>query len=90
MEIHGPGGVHGPERPDPEPERLRGVDAADSPERIVDHVEISEQAHYLEKLSHVPPMRLDRIAELQRQIETGEYETAERVRVAVEKLLEEI
>jgi anti-sigma28 factor (negative regulator of flagellin synthesis) len=91
MEIHGPGGVTGPERPAaPHPEKTQGVDRPSSPERIVDQVQISEQAHYLEKLSQVPPIRYERVAELQRLIENGTYETSERIEGAVEKLLEEL
>ena len=90
MEIHGPAGINGPERPDAQPARLKGVDPKVSPEKIVDQVQISDQANFLEKLSKVPAIRQERIDELQRQIDADKYETPERVEIAVEKLLEEL
>jgi negative regulator of flagellin synthesis FlgM len=90
MEIHGPGGINGPERPDAQPDRLKGVDPKVSPEQIVDQVQISDQANFLEKLSKVPGIRQERIDEIQRQIDAGEYETPERIEMAVQKLLEEL
>ena len=90
MEIHGPGGVHGPERPDAPSERPSEVDQSSTTERVVDQVQISEQAQYLEKLSQVPAIRHERIVEIQQQIEAGAYESIERLEIAVEKLLEEL
>jgi len=69
---------------------MKSVDQVATPDRIVDQVQISEQAHYLEKLSQVPAIRQEKVAELQRQIEAGVYETPERIEQAVQKLLEEL
>ena len=90
MEIQGPGGVSGPNRLEPHHVPLQGSDSTGELGPILDRVEISEQAKLLEKLSQIPAVRMDRLQELKRLIEAGEYETPEKVEVAVTKLLEEL
>jgi flagellar biosynthesis anti-sigma factor FlgM len=90
MEIQGPSGLSGPSRTEAQrvaaQETVKSGDAA----HVSDRVEISEQARLLEKLSQVPAIRAEKVQELQRLIESGEYETAERISGAIDKLLEEL
>jgi hypothetical protein len=90
MEIHGPGNVSGPERPEPHRINPPGADRPVDFGPVTDRVEISEHARLLEKLSELPAVRADRVAEVVRLIESGAYETPERIAGAVEKLLDEI
>lgn len=54
-----------------------------------DQVEISQQARIRQKLAEAPAERTDRIAELKALIESGEYETDERIRGAVDRIVDE-
>jgi flagellar biosynthesis anti-sigma factor FlgM len=90
MEIHGPSGISGPERPELKPAEAQSTDKAVSSDKVADQVQISEQAQLLEKLSQVPAVRMEKVAELKRLIEAGEYETSERIEGAARKLLEEL
>jgi negative regulator of flagellin synthesis FlgM len=90
MEIHGPGGVSGPNRIE-----VHRVDAqrpanVDANKPVGDRAEISETARLLDKLAQVPDIRADRVAELKALIASGRFETPERVAGAVEKILEEL
>ena len=53
----------------------------------VDQLEISAEAQALQSNSGI---RTEKVAELREQIATGRYETAEKIDVAVERLLDEI
>lgn len=90
MEIQGPGGVAGPERVEPQQVPAEGSVQRGEVPQAADRVEISEVGRYLEKLSEVPSVRTELVNELARLIESGEYETPERIAGAVEKLLEEL
>lgn len=89
MEIQGPGNVSGPNRVEPQRLPAQGDQPAELAQ-AADRVEISERARFLEKLSQVPPVRTERIQELMRLIESGEFETAERIAGAIDRLLEEL
>ncbi|MBI3273372.1 MAG: flagellar biosynthesis anti-sigma factor FlgM [Planctomycetes bacterium] len=90
MEINKTGGVTGPARI--EGKRLEAPARIEdsTPKGVTDKVQISEEAQLLSRLRDVPEMRMDRVAELKRQIESGEYETTDKLRVAVDRFLEEI
>ena len=90
MEIHGPGGISGPERPEVKPTEAQSPDKATPSGEVTDEINISEQAQLLEKLSQVPAVRMEKVEELKRLIEAGEYETPERIEGAARKLLEEL
>ena len=90
MEIQGPGGISGPNRMEPHRTTVRGSDQTGEPANVNDSVQISEQARMLEMLSQVPAVRMERIQELKALIQAGEYETPEKLAVAVTKLMEEL
>ncbi len=65
-------------------ERVAGV----SPPR--DDVQLSDAAKILARLEEVPEVRQDRVAEVRAAIERGDYVTDDKIRLAVERLLEEM
>ncbi len=54
-----------------------------------DEAEISDQARLFQKISSAPEVREDKVAELKKLIESGEYETDERIQGAIKRLIEE-
>ena len=90
MEIQGPGGISGPNRLEPHHVPEASHDPTSELSHISDRVEISEQARLLEQLSQVPTVRIEKVEELRRLIESGEYETPEKIEVAVTKLMDEL
>ena len=91
MQIHGPAHVHGPQAING-PHRSHGVsDAGRSPEaQSTDELSISREADLVSRVREVPEMRHERIAEIRRQIEAGTYETSDKMRAALDGLLDEI
>jgi anti-sigma28 factor (negative regulator of flagellin synthesis) len=69
--------------------RIRGTDGAQagSPSDVV---EISEIAIYLEKLSHVPDIRQEKVDPVQAEIDRGTYETEEKVDYTVDQIMTEL
>ncbi|MES1213395.1 MAG: flagellar biosynthesis anti-sigma factor FlgM, partial [Singulisphaera sp.] len=55
-----------------------------------DIVDISETGRLLEMAAQLPDIRSDRVAELRAQIAQGNYDSAEKLDLAVERLLDEI
>ncbi len=90
MEIHGPGGVSGPQRIDLHRVQAQRPAELDASKPVRDRAEISEEARLLNKLAEVPDIRTDRVAELRELIASGRFETADRIARAVERILEEI
>ena len=89
MDISSTGGISGPDPVEPKrvpAARIRPSSLKDSS----DSVEISDHARFLAKLRDVPPVRKEKIEALRALIESGKYETPERIAGAVTKLLEEI
>ncbi|MCE9619542.1 MAG: flagellar biosynthesis anti-sigma factor FlgM [Planctomycetes bacterium] len=66
--------------------------AAATPKRaeIHDRVEISEHARHLEKLRQTPDVRQAKIDAARTEIAQGTYETPDRLRAALLRLLDEI
>lgn len=55
-----------------------------------DQIEISSEAQRLAAMNDISSVRAERIAEIRQQIETGRYETADKLGVTVERLLDEL
>ena len=55
-----------------------------------DHVDISSEAQMLASMNDTSGIRAERVAEIREQIETGQYESADKMNSAVERLLDEI
>ncbi len=56
----------------------------------VDQLDISSEAKMLSQLKVVGDIRADRVADIRAQIESGVYETNEKLDVAVSRLLNEL
>ena len=89
MEINNTGGISGP---DPiQPNRFAaGRLAKYQKPSATDRAEISDHARFLAQLRDVPPIRKEKVEALRELIASGEYETPERIAVAVDRLLEEL
>ncbi|MFC1586787.1 flagellar biosynthesis anti-sigma factor FlgM [Planctomycetota bacterium] len=90
MEITGAGGVSGPKKIQNKKIRATVPTEAVTPGKSSDKVEFSEAARFLQGLERIPSVRVDKIRSLRQQIEKGEYETPEKLQIAIEKLLEEL
>ena len=61
-----------------------------APERPGDRVELSSHARYLDRIRHLPGARLDRVDQVRDAIARGEYETEEKLRSAIDRILEDL
>ena len=89
MEIYGPGQVHGPQSIRA-PQRVQPAQADAIDNTPLDQVEISAEADFVSQIHDLPDVRADRVADIRAQIESGVYETNEKIDVAVGRLLDEI
>ena len=64
--------------------------SADSTSMPVDQLNISAEAQMMSVAATGTEVRADRVADIRAQIATGKYETAEKLDVAVGRLLNEI
>ncbi len=91
MEIHGAGGMQGPQPIYP---RLAAfsVDAGQTVQANAarDHVEISPLGQMLDGISRLPEIRHEKVEEIRRQIAAGTYETSAKLEVALDRLLDEL
>lgn len=90
MEITGPGGISGPRRIQSKKVERSGPAEGAAAAGSTDKVEISEASRFLQGLEKIPSVRIDRIRDLRRQIESGQYETPEKLSKAIDKLIEEL
>ncbi len=90
MELRGPQGIEGA-RP-LRGKKIEGPAAAGKSLSAArgDVVEISELARFMEELSRLPEIRPEKVQQLRQLVVKGEYQTAERIDVAVERLLTEL
>jgi negative regulator of flagellin synthesis FlgM len=91
MYIHGPSHMHGSQSIGA-PHAARAAQQTTRPEspQIADEVDISDAARLVEQTQQMPAIREDRVEAVRRQIAAGTYETADKLDVAVERLLDEI
>lgn len=61
-----------------------------TPEQASDEVEISDIGKFLSYLSQLPQVRTERVEELRRQIESGEYDVDSKLEAIIDDLLEDI
>ena len=91
MEIFGAGGTQGPQPIYP---RLAAIslDAGQTVQAGAprDHVEISPLGQLLDGINQMPAIRYERVEEVRRQIAAGEYETPEKLELALDRLLDEL
>jgi negative regulator of flagellin synthesis FlgM len=64
--------------------------AGTGPSFGVDELDISSEADFVSQVRDLPEIRHDRVAQIRAQIEAGEYETNEKLDMALNRLLDEI
>ncbi len=91
MQVYGPAHLHGPQPVGPpHAARLNKPEAPPSAGPIQDELQISDAGRLMDKVRDLPEIRGDRVNEIRAQIAQGTYETDEKLRVAVARLLDEI
>ncbi len=58
--------------------------------RGADQLDISPQAELLSRIRDIPEIRVDRVMQLREAIQSGKYETPEKLDIALDRLLDEI
>ena len=74
-------------------ERMRGRDELrqDQPqESTTDRVELSRHAQLMEELRRLPETRVERVEAVRAALQSGDYETEERLQVAIDRLLQDL
>jgi negative regulator of flagellin synthesis FlgM len=56
----------------------------------VDQLDISSEADFVSQARDLPEVRSERVAQIRAQIQSGKYETSEKLDMALERLLDEI
>ncbi len=89
MEVHGPHSVHGPTNVRPvETAGIERVEVDRTQLEIPqDEVLISPAARMLEQLVNDPNLRAEKIDRIRASIDAGDYETPEKLRIALDRLL---
>jgi negative regulator of flagellin synthesis FlgM len=90
MQIYGSAYVHGPQAIGA-PHRAAGGQATSSVGRsaAADQLDISHEADLVSRTRDVPDIRADRVADIRAAIAAGEYETDDKLSVALDRLLDE-
>ncbi len=90
MQIHGLTQIHGPQ-PVSAPHRTQAPHgaAASGHTTGADQLDISQEADMISRVRELPEIRADRVAEIRAAIESGTYETSDKLEVAVGRLLDE-
>jgi negative regulator of flagellin synthesis FlgM len=95
MEIHG---IHGTQ-PVNAPQPVESAPASEATDQVqaADQLEISQEAEMasqaadlVEHAKQLPEIRAEQVADIKAAIESGSYETEEKINIAVERLLDEI
>jgi negative regulator of flagellin synthesis FlgM len=91
MQIYGPTHAHGPQSINT-PQRAHSMQSSAQPDqaRGMDQLDISPEADFLSRVRDISDIRVDRVTELRAAIESGTYETAGKLDLAVERLLDEL
>jgi negative regulator of flagellin synthesis FlgM len=91
MQIYGPSSVHGPQSVgSPHGVRTDNTVRPASAGAISDQLDISPAAQHLDQISQLPDIRQSRVNDIRTAIANGTYETANKLDVAVSRLLDEI
>ncbi|MBI2823547.1 MAG: flagellar biosynthesis anti-sigma factor FlgM [Planctomycetia bacterium] len=91
MQIHGTTQVHGPQSINaPHAPRFDALEQTTRAGATTDTVDISETGRLLELASQLPEVRADRVNQIRAELVQGRYDTADKLDVAVERLLDEI
>ena len=83
--IHAPQSVRAPHRT-----AAPADSSATSSAPGVDELDISSEGNFISQARDLPEIRHDRVADIRAQIKSGEYETPEKLDLALSRLLDEI
>ena len=89
MEIGRTEGVEGPDRIEGKKRPPKTGSSSSGSPPPTDKVEISEGARLISELTSMPATRAEKIEQLRQVVESGEYETDERLEGAVDNFLRE-
>lgn len=93
MQINGPTHLHGAQAINPPHHSSRTSQAAAAQPNSVAHtdqVDISAEASFVAEARELPEVRQDRVAAIKAQIESGIYETDDKLEGALDRLLDEL
>lgn len=91
MQIHGTSQVHGAQAIHaPHAARAAEPQQASAPAAPRDQLDISAAGQMLDAIRELPDIRQDRVQQLRAAIADGSYETADKLDMALERLLDEI
>lgn len=91
MQVYGPVHLHSAQAINaPHTSRVSQSSMTEGRAPIQDELQLSSEAQLLSRIQDVPEMRMDRVAEIRRQIAAGTYETEEKLNVAVGRLFDEL
>ena len=93
MQIHGLGQVHGPQSikaPHTQPAPQASESQRSGGNIHIDQLDISPEADQVSRARESGEIRQDRVSDIRQQIESGAYETDEKLDIALEGLLDEI
>jgi negative regulator of flagellin synthesis FlgM len=91
MQVHGLNQLHGPQAISaPHVSRTPATSPQLESAPIRDELQISDAARLMEQVQQAPDIRQDKVAAIRAQIANGTYETADKLDIAVSRLLDEI
>ena len=91
MHVYGPAHLHGPQAINPpHTARINHPTPAAEAGQIQDELQLSEAGQLIGKAHDLPEIRWDRVNQIRAQIAEGTYETDDKLRMAVGRLLDEI
>ena len=91
MQINGPSPAQGPQPTQNPPRAHQAESSAPRPHiAVTDELDISREAELMSRMSELPEIRADKVAELKAAIEAGTYETTEKLEGAVDRILDEL
>lgn len=91
MHVYGPSHLHGAQSIGaPHSSRTASPAAASPSQPIQDELQLSDAAQFVEQVQQLPDIRQDRVAQIRAQIASGNYETDEKLNIALGRLLDEI
>ena len=93
MQINGPAHLHGPQAingPHHATRTSHAAAAQPSSFSQVDQVDISPEASFVAEARELPEIRQDRVAALKAQIESGTYESEDKLDAALDRFLDEL
>ena len=92
MQIYGPSSVHGAQNISGPHTNLRAgsTSGSTSSSSSTDELHLSDAGQLASQINDIPDVRQDRVNALRTAIQSGTYETTERLSGAVDRLLDEI